>query len=376
MNLGIYVHIPFCVSKCLYCNFYSEPKLNLINDYVLSLVKEIKRESEKYKNFNINTIFIGGGTPSVLPAGSVSVIIGAIKKFFKVDSNCEITIESNPNSINYTNASEWFSAGVNRVSVGVQTTSNRLLKIIGRKHTYQDFISSVKTLKKVGFKNINADLMIGLPTQKQREVKQALNHCFNLGVTHISAYTLILEENTPLFNLVKNNQVQLPTEKKVLGMFNYLLKQLTLNGFVRYEVSNFAKPNFECLHNKNCWNMENYVGFGCSAHSFVNNNRFANISSIEEYINLIKNKKPVTEFSETISNEELIEETIMLNLRTKEGINLSNLKQKFNYDLLTEKQTEVNELINLGFVKLENDFLFCTADGFYVLNQIILKLVD
>ena len=376
MNLGIYVHIPFCVSKCLYCNFYSEPKLNLINDYVLSLVKEIKQESEKYKNFNINTIFIGGGTPSVLPAGSVSVIINAIKNLFNVDSNCEITIESNPNSINYTNASEWFSAGVNRVSVGVQTTSNRLLKIIGRKHTYQDFILAIKTLKRVGFKNINADLMIGLPTQKQREVKQALNHCFNLGVTHISAYTLILEENTPLFNLVKNNQLQLPAEKKVLGMFNYLLKQLTLNGFVRYEVSNFAKPNFECLHNKNCWNMENYVGFGCSAHSFVNNTRFANISNIENYINLIENQKSVIEFTEEISNKELIEETIMLNLRTKEGINLNSLKQKFNYDLLAEKQTEIKELIDFGFIKHENNFLFCTTEGFYVLNQIILKLVD
>ena len=143
MNLGIYVHIPFCVSKCLYCNFYSENKLEYINDYVLALTKEIKRESKQYSKYNIDTIFIGGGTPSVLPAGCVTLIINAIKQFYNVLPDCEITIEANPNSINYTNATEWFSAGVNRVSVGLQTTSNRLLKIIGRSHTHQDFLNAI-----------------------------------------------------------------------------------------------------------------------------------------------------------------------------------------------------------------------------------------
>lgn len=376
MNLGLYVHIPFCVSKCLYCNFYSEPKLDLINDYVLALITEIKRESNNYKDVNINTIFIGGGTPSVLPAGSVSLIINAIKQNYNVLPECEITIEANPNSINYTDALEWLNAGINRVSVGVQTTSNRLLKIIGRKHTYQDFINAVNDLKKVGFKNINADLMIGLPTQKQGELKQALNHCINLGVTHISAYTLILEEETPLYNMVQSNLVKLPTEIRVLGMFNYLLKHLELNGYSRYEVSNFSKPGFECKHNQNCWKMVNYLGFGCSAHSFVNSSRFANICNIEKYIELINLNKSVREFTEEITAEQLIEETIMLNLRTREGINLNSLKQNFKYDLLTTKKSEIAELIKQGFIDVKNNHLFCTTEGFYVLNQITLKLVD
>lgn len=376
MNLGIYVHIPFCVSKCLYCNFYSENKLEYINDYVLALAKEIKRESTKYSQYNINTIFIGGGTPSVLPAGCVSLIINAIKANYNVLPSAEITIEANPNSINYTDSAEWFSAGVNRVSVGVQTTSNRLLKVIGRTHTYQDFIKAISDLKNVGFKNINADLMIGLPTQKQNELKATLRQCFGMGLTHISAYTLILEENTPLCGLVQQKKLKLPTEEKTLGMFKYLLKHTEIHGYNRYEVSNFALPGFECKHNQNCWNMVPYVGFGCAAHSFVENKRFGNISSIERYINLIKQNKSVREFNEELKPQELIEETIMLNLRTKQGINLTQLKKKYNYDLLKAKKQEIAELEKLGLIKLENKHLFCSTEGFYVLNQIILKLVD
>lgn len=376
MELGIYVHIPFCVKKCTYCNFYSEVKPNLINDYVLSLVKEIKRESEKYKNFQITTIFIGGGTPSILQAGSVSLIVNAIKKFYNVAPNAEITIEANPNSISYTNATEWFNCGINRVSVGVQTTSNRLLKLIGRAHTFNDFLLAINNLKKVGFKNINADVMIGLPRQKQGDVKRTLNYCFNLGLTHISAYTLILEENTPLFKMVENGEVKLPKEEKVLGMFNYVLKQTKLNGFSRYEVSNFAKPGFECVHNKNCWNMVNYVGFGCSAHSFVGNKRFNNISNIETYISNISKNKSVQENVETLTSYDLIEETIMLGLRTVEGIDLNKLIKNYNYDLLKEKEQQILELSNQGLIKVENNHLFATVNGFYVLNQIILNLVS
>ena len=375
MKIGVYVHIPFCVSKCSYCNFYSEVKPNLINDYVLCLVKEIKRECDKYKSYKVNSIFIGGGTPSILPSGCVSLIINTIKQNFSVLPDCEITIEANPNSINYTNANEWFNCGVNRVSVGVQTTSNRLLKLIGRAHTFKDFLLAINNLKKVGFKNINADLMIGLPRQKQGDVKNALKYCFSLGLTHISAYTLILEENTLLFNKVENGELKLPKEEKVLGMFNYLLKQTKLKGFNRYEVSNFAKPGFECKHNENCWNMVEYIGFGCSAHSFVKNFRFGNISNIENYIKQINNNLSVLEFKDELTKEELIEETIMLNLRTIKGINLENLKQQFNYDLLKVKSNEIDELLSYGLIKFNNNYLSATNEGFYVLNQIILKLV-
>ena len=376
MNLGIYVHIPFCVSKCLYCNFYSVTKLDLVNDYVLALVKEIKRESDKYKDYTIDTIFIGGGTPSVLPTGSISSIINTIKKHYKIAPNCEITIESNPNTISYTNALEWQNAGVNRVSVGLQSTSDRLLKKIGRAHTFNDFVLAIDNLKKVGFKNINADIMLGLPTQKQGDLRSTLKHCFRLGLTHLSAYTLILEEETPLYDLVKEGKLKLPSEGKTLNMFNYLLKQTGLCGYNRYEVSNFSLPNYECKHNLNCWNMCDYVGFGCASHSFVAGRRFANISNVQEYIANISSSKSVLEFEEQIEKNELIEETIMLGLRTTRGINLTFFKEKFNVDLLKSKQKQIENLTNLGLINIKDDYLFATTQGFYVLNQIIVDLVE
>lgn len=376
MKLGLYVHIPFCVSKCQYCNFYSINQLDYVNDYLIALIKEIERESVKYKDCNIDTIFIGGGTPSILPTGAVSLIINTIKNCYNVDTNCEITMESNPNSIDYTKAVSWKEAGVNRISVGLQTTSNRLLKLIGRAHTFEDYLNCMDILKKVGFKNINADIMLGLPSQKQGDVKTTLKYCFNLGITHISAYTLILEEDTPLYNRVVSGELKLPKEEKVVSMFDYVLKQTAEAGYKRYEVSNFAKDNYACKHNINCWSMCNYVGFGCSAHSFFKTTRFNNISNVKDYIYNINNNISVVENSEVLDTLQLIEESIMLGLRMTKGIDLDRLKTLYNYDLLLDKSQEVNDLKALGLIDNDTHYLRATTEGFYVLNQIILKLVN
>ncbi len=376
MNLGIYVHIPFCVSKCKYCNFYSITQLDCANDYLIALTKEIVKESIKYKDYDIDTIFIGGGTPSILPVGAISLIVNTIKENYNVLNDCEITIESNPNSIEYTKALSWKECGVNRISVGLQTTSNRLLKLIGRAHTFDDFVKAMEVLKKVGFDNINADIMLGLPTQKQSDVKNTLKYCFNLGITHISAYTLILEEDTPLYKSVTNGELSLPKEEKVINMFNYVLTQTQLAGFNRYEVSNFARSGFECKHNLNCWNMCHYVGFGCSAHSFVGNERFNNISDVHKYIECMSNNKSVVENSEVLDNRELVEESIMLGLRTTLGVDLDMLKHKLNYDLYNIKSKEIAQLIDLGLVICDGHRLSATTAGFYVLNQIIIRLID
>lgn len=376
MNLGLYVHIPFCVSKCQYCNFYSINQLDYVNDYLVALIKEIEKESTKYKECNVDTIFIGGGTPSILPTGAVSLIINTIKNCYNVDSDCEITMESNPNSIDYTKAVSWKEAGVNRISVGLQTTSNRLLKLIGRAHTFEDYLNCMDILKKVGFNNINADIMLGLPSQKQGDVKTTLKYCFNLGITHISAYTLILEEDTPLYNRVASGELKLPKEEKVVGMFDYVLKQTAEAGYKRYEVSNFAKDNYACKHNINCWSMCDYVGFGCSAHSFFKNIRFNNISNVKDYIYNINNNISVVENSEVLDTSELIEESIMLGLRMTKGVDLDRLKTLYDYDLLLDKSQEINDLKSLGLIEYNTHYLWATTEGFYVLNQIILKLVN
>lgn len=376
MNLGLYVHIPFCVSKCQYCNFYSINQLDYVNDYLVALIKEIERESAKYKDCNVDTIFIGGGTPSILPTGAVSLIINTIKNCYNVDTNCEITMESNPNSIDYTKAVSWKEAGVNRISVGLQTTSNRLLKLIGRAHTFEDYLNCMDILKKVGFNNINADIMLGLPSQKQGDVKTTLKYCFNLGITHISAYTLILEEDTPLYTRVVSGELKLPKEEKVVSMFDYVLKQTAEAGYKRYEVSNFAKDNYACKHNINCWSMCNYVGFGCSAHSFFKTTRFNNISNVKDYIYNINNNISVVENSEVLDTLQLIEESVMLGLRMTKGVDLDRLKTLYNYDLLLDKSQEINDLKSLGLIEYDTHYLWATTEGFYVLNQIILKLVN
>ena len=373
-TIGIYVHIPFCASKCYYCDFYSKVCSSEVQqNYVLSLIKEIKQNSKNYANCSVDTIFIGGGTPSVLSAGSIPLIINTIKQNYKVLPNAEITIEANPNSINYNLAVEWFECGVNRVSVGLQSSINKLLTSINRIHTFQDYLTAVDCLNKAGIKNINTDVMVGLPNQKSKHIKHTIKEAARVS-THISVYTLILEENTKLYNMVKNGEVTLPDENKVLNMFNYALKLLNLKGFVRYEVSNFCLNGYKCLHNYNCWKMHEYLGFGASAHGFINGYRYNNIANIENYILNINNNKKVVEQKYKVTKQELLEETIMLGLRLTEGINLTQIKNTFGVDLLKSKQAEISELKNLGLIELNNNML-TAKNGFNVLNQIILKLV-
>ena len=374
-ELGIYIHIPFCVKKCKYCNFPSYPNMESYQEeYIKALCSEINDAKKNYKNHIVTSVFIGGGTPSHLITGGIATILSEVKQNFTLSDDVEITIEANPNSITMEKAYEWKNSGVNRVSVGVQTCKNNLLRLIGRVHTKQDYFKAMKTLQAVGIDNINTDIMLGLPAQKQSDVKVTLKYIVKFGSTHVSAYTLILEENTPLYNEVENGKVKLPKEEKVLSMYDYAKKQLEESGFARYEVSNFAKPNKECRHNKNCWNMIDYVGFGAGAHSFVNGTRFSNFDTIPEYLNHLKDGSAI-EVKEKLSSQELFEEEVMLGLRLKEGINLSKIKDKYNIDLLSTKKDIISKYIEMGFLQLIDDHLSATNDGFKILNKLILDIV-
>lgn len=375
-ELGLYVHIPFCKSKCAYCNFNSYAnKFSLMNDYLVCLLNEIKHYSKDYKNNYITTIYIGGGTPSTLISGAVNTIITTIKQNYNVTKNCEISIEANPNSITYDNALEWNRCGVNRVSVGLQTTKPNLLKLLNRTHTKQDYINAINTLKSVGFTNINTDLMICLPTQKQSQIKSAINLVNKLGCTHISTYSLILEEGTPLYEKVKNNQIKPLKESKSVSMYKYTIKYLRKCGFNQYEVSNFAKNGMCCKHNVNCWNMVPYLGFGAGAHSFNGKQRYSNVCGIEDYISKINKVNVAVETSEICTNKSLFEEYVMLGLRKTNGINLSYILKNYNIDLLNTKNKEINFYIKNNYLILENNKLYATIDGFLILNKIILDLV-
>lgn len=374
-SIGIYVHFPFCVSKCKYCDFVSyTDKNNLQREYLQALINEIN--SYKDSKIIVDTIYIGGGTPSFMFDGCISTLISEIRKMFVVDIDAEISIECNPNSVTLKKAREWKEAGVNRVSIGLQTTSARLLKLIGRTHSKNDYLKAINIIKDAGITNINTDCLIGLPRQKLSHVKHTLNTIVKQNCTHVSVYSLILEDNTPLFDMVHSGELKLPKEEKSIGMFNYTLKFLTENGYDRYEVSNFAKRGFECKHNNNTWAMHEYLGFGAAAHGYFQGYRYNNFRQIEDYIKGINTNKTAVESKEKITNTQMFEETIMLGLRTKKGIDLDEIKQNFKVDLLKSKKDLINELLSQGYLNLVYNRINLTNSGFEILNKIILDLVS
>ncbi len=375
MAIGIYVHFPFCVSKCLYCNFNSYAGKNDMQiKYFSALIKEISMYGDK--KIDVDTIYMGGGTPSIMFDGCVSTIMTEIRKNFNVLDDAEITIEANPNSVTSMKLSEWKDAGVNRLSIGLQSSNANILKLIGRPHNKADYINAVEMAKSVGFSNINTDILVGLPRQKLSDVKKTLDLVVKHNCTHVSVYSLILEDNTPLYNMVASGELHLPKEEKTLGMYNYALKFLREKGYERYEVSNFARPDYESKHNMHTWQMHEYIGLGAGANGYMDGIRYGNLESIEEYVSAINNNTKPISFSEKINSKEQLEETIMLGLRTARGISLNEIKKQFKVDLIKSKAETIANLTQWGLIKIDKDYLFATDLGFTVLNKIILELIS
>ncbi len=375
-ELGLYIHIPFCVSKCYYCNFNSQAgQDNLKETYIKAIIKEIVAFSSNATDCVVSSIYIGGGTPSCMSEGCIRDVMNAIKSNYNLSNNAEISIEANPNSVTIEKAREWRECGINRVSVGLQSANDSLLKAINRAHTLEEYLSAIKVLKSVGFSNINTDIMLGLPNQTLKDVKDTLKVVLKNKIPHISAYSLILEEGTPLHTMVNSGKITLPGEDEVVKMYDYVYKTLKRHNINRYEVSNFAKKGLKCIHNYNCWNMVEYVGFGVGANSYFNRLRWGNIESIKAYIDNISSDLSVKDFEGKESNEDLYDEYIMLKLRTTEGVDLKKVKDEYYFDLLSLKKDEISRLLKYGLIDIKNNHLFATCDGFKVLNQIILELV-
>ncbi len=345
-----------------------------MQQYLSSLCAEIASFAPRASKHMVTTIFIGGGTPSAMFNGAVATILATIRKHYNLSTDCEITIEANPNTITYAKAHEWYTAGVNRVSVGLQTDRKHILGLIGRTHTRADYINGMRTLKNVGFTNINTDLMIGLPSQKQSHVKSAIRLAHAMGSTHISCYCLILEEGTPLHAMVNAGELRLPTEAKTLNMYNFAYSYMRSLGYERYEVSNFATSGHQCKHNVNTWRMVEYVGFGAGAHSYFHNVRWNKYEDVIDYIKGVNDKNPI-EFSEKITKDEKLEETIMLGLRLASGIDTKQITKQFGIDLMQTKAKEIAHLIELGLIHIDGTRIYATDYGFCMLNQVILQLV-
>lgn len=373
-NLGLYIHIPFCKSKCHYCSFNSEVAGETrIREYVDALLREIKLRAKEYNaKYEIKTLYIGGGTPSSLELGMIREILKKVYDNFVVANNAEITIEINPNTLTKEKVDEYLSAGINRFSIGLQAKQERLLKVLGRRHSYQDFKKAVALLKNAGANNISADIMLGLPGQTLTDVLESVKELKSLGVKHISAYMLSIEEGTVYDRLVSEGLLKLPPESDTIKMYNGVVKQLASYGYNRYELSNFAMDGYQSKHNNLYWDRVDYLGVGSAAHSFIGGVRLANTIDVSQYISHLKDDEIALEFKDPVTTEEAKEETIMLSLRKTSGIDLDAYEREFGESLLATKSNEIKELIQDGFVIIDkNNHLSATDKGFMVMDKII-----
>lgn len=367
-NFGIYVHIPFCVSKCLYCSFISKcADEKDIKKYIDFLCEEIILNSSKHKDKVVTSIYFGGGTPSYINAMYIKKVIDVIYDNFNVCDRAEVSIECNPCSFSKEKALVYKQCKINRISFGIQSLNNSQLNTLGRKHTKEMALSAIETAKDVGFTNISADLIIGIPNQTTEDLINAVNILDKCGVKHVSAYMLMLEEGTPLYAKVKNGELKVADDDKCVDMYNSLVNYLKDLGFGRYEISNFAKDNFQCKHNQNYWDMGEYVGFGVASHSFVNGIRFASSDGFDSYYN-----RKVT--SEILSKDEIIEEVIMLGLRTQKGISIKKLNS-LGYDILKEKKVSINMLKENNIITIENNYIKLTENSFGLCSAVVLQLI-
>jgi oxygen-independent coproporphyrinogen-3 oxidase len=376
---GIYIHIPFCERKCIYCDFYSVENLNLIDRFTESLLKEIEIFSIEADFFNdsiFDTIYFGGGTPSLLEPAQIEKILNKLSQSFKISSNPEITLETNPGTVDKRKLLEFKNLGVNRISFGVQSFFDDDLKFLGRIHTGEDAFKCVNDSFEVGFENVSIDLIFGLPGQTVEKWLENLKFAVSLNVPHISAYNLIVERGTPLHELVSLGKVEIPEDEIQAQLYERTIDFLENAGYVHYEVSNYAFEGFECRHNFKYWQYENYIGFGPSAHSFWINKRWWNFANLNKYINALDlGKIPVANF-EILDEEKMIEEFIYLGLRSK-GINVARFKGKFGFEFVDgDIKDEIEELERAGYITIEDDFIKLTPKGFLLCDEIVLRLIS
>ena len=364
-ELGIYIHIPFCKQKCFYCDFCSFANKNEMQEkYVEAVINEIKNITHKEK-YTVTTIYFGGGTPSILNSEYIKNILQEIESSFKILDDAEITIEINPGTVNEEKLKKYKEYGINRLSIGLQSANDKILKNIGRIHDYKQFEETFFYARKCGFKNINVDLMIGLPTQSIEDVKQTLEKIIQKNPKHISVYSLIIEEGTIIEKLINENKLQLPDEETERIMYWTVVNELKENGYNQYEISNFSKKTYESKHNTNCWKQKQYIGLGTSAHSYLNKKRYSNTNNIEEYIKNIQENnisKNIT-IHEEQTEESTMNEYMLLGLRMIQGININDFKQKFKTDPTIKYKEILEKLQKENLIQITKTSIKLTKQG-------------
>ena len=379
--ISIYVHIPFCVKKCAYCDFVSYKLSDYENTlgierYMNALYQEIELNRSVLEDAIISTIYIGGGTPSSIPGHHIHTLINTLKGISRFSDHIEITIEVNPGTLDDSKINHYLSSGINRVSMGLQTTNDQLLTNIGRIHNTNDFISSYEALRRAGFRNISLDLMFGLPSQTLQDIHLAIDLIKSLKPEHVSAYSLKIEEGTPLYEKHQKGQISLPDEAVEREMYHTIIEQLAELDIHQYELSNFSKTGYESKHNLVYWENRPYLGLGVSAHSKVNQTRRSNLNQINAYIEQLEMIKLPIDESVVIDEKEDLFETIMLGLRLNQGIDIATLERRYEIHFEQKYASQIKKLKENGLIVYSEGRLCLTTLGKDLANMVFVEFLD
>ncbi len=373
--LSVYIHIPFCPRKCLYCNFLSfEHREHFIEPYMEALKSELRQYSSRIESYYVKSIFIGGGTPSILSARHMVELFDVIKSFQLMEET-EITIECNPGTLDQVKLEAYRQVGINRISFGLQSTDNSLLKQLGRIHTYEEFLSSYDLARKNGFDNINIDLMFGLSGQSLEVWRDTLATVVSLQPEHISTYGLKIEKETPFFTMAKKNQLVLPSEDLEREMYWTTHNLLDSSGYRHYEISNYAKQDFSSYHNTVYWQVEPYIGVGLGAASLFNGSRYHNTTRLKDYIQAEGQFNLIQQDEEPVTLKSSVEEYMFLGLRMMEGVSGEAFYKKFNVSIKSFYDTTVSQLVEKGLMTCCQDRIKLTKRGIDVSNYVLKEFI-
>ena len=380
-RLGLYVHIPFCISKCAYCDFTSsaEHSDELISNYISAVIAHMEQYRLAASSYEPDTVFIGGGTPTCIPTGELLRLIRAIKKNFRLTKRAEFTVEANPATVTYRSLVRMRRAGVNRLSMGLQSAHENELKALSRMHTRHDFVDSFKMARAAKYNNINVDLMFGIPHQTTDSLLHTIRYVSKLGPDHISLYDLKIEPGTPFHRNYESIAPYLPNEDEEADMYVRAIELLRDNGYLQYEISNFARPGHMCAHNLKYWNCDEYLGFGVSAHSYFNGNRFSFTGDIDKYIRAVavrESKIKITDECEAVAERERMGEYIMLRLRLTAGIDDREFAKKFGFSFSILYGEKCKKYVSGGFMNARGGIYSLTPAGMFVSNYILSDILE
>ncbi|MCX6149164.1 MAG: radical SAM family heme chaperone HemW [Ignavibacteriales bacterium] len=372
---ALYVHIPFCDHKCIYCDFYSIVTKDNVANYLGAITKEIINYSNEFqKGRNFTSIFFGGGTPSLMEPDYLGDLISCLKNYYPVSDDAEITLETNPGTVDKSKLKKIKEVGFNRISIGVQSFNDDELKFLTRIHDRQLALTTINDASEVGFENISIDLIFNIPGQTKDMWLRNLETAVSLPIKHISAYSLILEKGTILNKMVLDGKVELQDSDYEGEIYHLTMDYLNKKGFIQYEVSNYAKTGYECRHNNSYWHYKDYLSFGTSAHSFINGKRWWNFSSLKHYLLSIDEKGKAMANSEILTEEQMLSEYVMLALRS-DGLNLNGLKEKFGDKWLNESMTNIKSLERKGLLHIKKDMITLTQKGYALCDKILEKIL-